>query len=182
MSLVRIDSNYASLKEAIQGTEAPQEVVRNLALIAVTYLSFDGYVHKGQLVMHKAHEQDIRDFFAFLFKRRFLIHSVKSPLEYDWDDNRSMAANNSSGFNYRPIAGTKRFSQHSFGFAFDVNPLQNPCFLQDMSICPPEARYHPYAPGTLGREEVAFLTERGWTWGGDWQNLKDLQHFEKLLT
>lgn len=182
MSLTRIDSRYSSLEEAIQGTKAPEEITRNLVLIDVTYLSFDGYVHKGQLVMHKAHEQDIRDFFDFLFAQRFPIASVKSPCEYDWDDNRSMDANNSSGFNYRPIAGTKRFSQHSFGFAFDVNPVQNPCFFSDGRICPSESRYHPFAPGTLGKDEVAFLKNRGWTWGGDWQSLKDFQHFERILT
>ena len=46
--------------------------------------------------------------------------------DYDGDDDRSMAANNASGFNCRRVAGQRNWSDHAFGAAIDLNPLQNP--------------------------------------------------------
>jgi hypothetical protein len=45
---------------------------------------------------------------------------------YSGDDDRSMAANNTSAFNCRKVAGTSKWSEHAYGRAIDVNPVQNP--------------------------------------------------------
>ena len=47
-----IDSKL-SLEEAITGTKAPTEVINNITLINVEYISFDGFLHRGQIVVHK---------------------------------------------------------------------------------------------------------------------------------
>lgn len=46
--------------------------------------------------------------------------------DYGGDDQRSMAANNTSGYNCRRVAGTAAWSDHAYGAAIDVNPVQNP--------------------------------------------------------
>jgi peptidoglycan LD-endopeptidase CwlK len=97
-----------------------------------------------------------------------------------------MMANNTSGFNYRMIAGTERLSNHARGRAIDINPLLNPCIRGDF-VQPAGAAYDPSRPGTLTTDSpvTQFLKARGWIWGGDWASgrdgkpLKDYQHFEK---
>ena len=64
--------------------------------------------------------------FRTLYEARFPLQRMKLVSEYGGDDEKSMAANNTSGFNCRTVAGTTRWSQHSFGAAIDLNPVQNP--------------------------------------------------------
>ena len=45
---------------------------------------------------------------------------------YGADDHRSMNADNTSAFNCRFVAGTSRWSQHAYGRAIDLNPIENP--------------------------------------------------------
>lgn len=176
------DSTYASLREAIEGTTAPQDVQDALELIDVEYLSFDGCLHAGQIVMRHELADDVRAFFKLLLSERFPVKKVVPIVAYGWDDDESMQRNNSSGFNYRVIAGTDRLSMHC-GNAFDVNPVQNPFTNRRGIVSPPGAVYDPSVSGTLirGSKIVSFLLERGWTWGGNWTDPVDYQHFEKAI-
>jgi hypothetical protein len=97
-----------------------------------------------------------------------------------WSDHLSMAANNTSSFNYRVVAGTSTLSAHATGRAIDINPAFNP-YIRGADTEPPGAVYDPTRPGTLTATHPVtrrFL-ELGWTWGGDFVALKDYQHFEK---
>ena len=58
---------------------------------------------------------------------------------YDGDDNRSMAANNSSAYNCRTVAGQSSFSAHAYGAAVDINPVENPYVTAD-GVLPPAGR------------------------------------------
>lgn len=71
---------------------------------------------------------------------------------------------------------------HSYGFALDINPLQNP-YIKGAVVLPKGAVYDPAVPGTLtGTCAVVKTFKRlGWTWGGEWKSLKDYQHFEKVV-
>src|SRR3546814_7103032 len=53
------------------------------------------------------------------------------------DDGASMRANNTSAFNCRYVAGTTKWSEHSYGRAIDINPLPNP-YVRTGSVDPPE--------------------------------------------
>jgi len=177
-----IDSSYRSLEEAVQGTKAPAEILKTLTLVDVEYVSFDGAVHVGQVVVHKDLAADVKELFASLLSMRFPIQLVVPILAYGWDDEKSMLANNSSAFCYRPIIGTDRLSNHSYGRALDINPLLNPYFAKDGNIYPAGATYNPLVPGTIASNDavVALFREKGWEWGGDWEAVKDYQHFQKL--
>ncbi len=84
-----------------------------------------------------------------------------------------MAADNSSAFNFRYIAGTTELSQHAFGRAIDLNPVENP-WRRPGSIVPAAGRafadLRDIRPGMIGRPGpvVAVFDELGWEWGGDW--------------
>lgn len=181
-----IDSDM-TLQEALR-KECPPEFKEKQRLVDVTYYSFDGKIHKGQLVIDERLVKDIRKVFQVALKHKFPITSV-IPISHDrffkngrWnEDDLSMAANNTSAFNYRVITGGKSLSKHAYGFAIDINPLQNP-YIKKGVVLPPGAVYDTEKPGTLTHNSPVVKTflRLGWTWGGDWKSLKDYQHFEKV--
>jgi hypothetical protein len=107
---------------------------------------------------------------------------------YDANDITSMEADNSSAFNYRVIDRTTRLSNHSYGLAIDINPFYNPYVrkIDGKTLVLPEGA-EEYAdrdkecPYYIKQGDACYLafTKRGFTWGGDWKNQKDYQHFEK---
>lgn len=177
-----VDSNFASLEEAIRGTKAPLSVQEELLLLEVLYFSFDARVHKGQLVLHQELARDVKDIFGELFDMRFPIARVIPISRYGWNDEASMRDNNCSAFNYRVILGTDRLSNHSFGRALDINPVQNPYYARDGRVHPPHAVYNTHVRGTLAKGHPALeaFLSRGFTWGGNWKTPVDYQHLERL--
>lgn len=182
-----IDSDM-SLSQALR-KESPPEFRKRQKLIEVLYYSFDGKIHKGQLVIDERLVADIRKVFRVALENKFPITSV-IPIAHDrffkdgkWnDDDQSMLSNNSSGFNYRTATGSTSLSKHSYGYAIDINPVQNPYIKGDI-VLPAGAVYDTRAPGTLTRNcpVVKTFLRMGWTWGGNWKSLKDYQHFQKVL-
>lgn len=174
----------------------PQEILDRQVLVEVDFYDFDGEMAEGVIVVDRDLARDVNDLFEEIFKDGFPIASAipVADLQFEWDDDRSMRANNTSGFNYRPITGearvsvgagtpvaAPRLSAHALGRAIDINPLLNPYIKGDV-VKPESAAYDPAIVGTIIADSfiVQFLKERGWAWGGDWTSLKDYQHFEKI--
>ncbi|MCW5206231.1 M15 family metallopeptidase [Desulfobulbus sp. F5] len=182
---VIIDSKMTS-KEAFAGlsTDCPEKIRRRQKLIEVKYYSFDKKIHQGQLVIDAELENDVKTVFSLAFKQRFPLQSVIpiAAKQFGWDDNLSMAANNTSVFNYRFSVGSTHLSKHAYGRAIDINPFQNP-YIKGTVVLPKGAKYDPAAAGTLTKNHpiVRAFVRLGWTWGGSWISLKDYQHFQKPL-
>lgn len=165
----------------------PQEILDRQVLVEVDFYDFDGEMAEGVIVVDRDLARDVNDLFEKIFDDGFPIASAipVADLQFEWDDERSMRANNTSGFNYRAVTGEAgagdRLSPHALGRAIDINPLLNPYIKGDV-VKPDGAAYNPSVPGTITADSfiVQFLKERGWTWGGDWMSLKDYQHFEKI--
>lgn len=166
---------------AVAGTAAPPEVAASLCLIDVYHLGFDGRPHRGQIVVHRELAAEIGEIFRLMEQWRFPIAGVVPIVRYGWSDEASMAADNSSAFNYRTIAGTNRLSRHALGRALDINPRENPALYPDGRIAPAGAVYRPGTPGTFteGHPAVCAFIERGWRWGGHFDPMRDYHHFEK---
>ena len=64
--------------------------------------------------------------FAELYEACFPIRKMITVEVYAHDDGRSERDDNTSGFICRDVRGTDRLSQHSYGLAVDINPLENP--------------------------------------------------------
>lgn len=62
-----------------------------------------------------------------------------------------MKDNNTSGFNYRIVKGSKVLSAHSYGMAIDINPMQNP-YVKGKTIQPSGAKYDTKTEGTILRD------------------------------
>jgi copper oxidase (laccase) domain-containing protein len=174
-----------SVEEALRQNPdslAPQEIMERQRLVDVEYYSFDNKLHRGQIVVDMDLVDDVEEAFKLMRKTRFPINTVIpiSDPRFNFDDERSVYANNVSGFNYRTIAGTNRLSNHALGGAIDINPFINPYIRADYQM-PRGVDYDPNALGALVEdgEIVQFFKRHGWEWGGDWTDRKDYQHFQK---
>ncbi len=180
---VIIDSDL-TFAQAMAGTKAPQIVIDSMAILSVRYYSTDGKLHAGQLVVNKAVIEDVKAIFKLIEELKFPINHVIPIVKYDWSDDASMADNNTSAFNYRFIAGTKRLSNHSFGRALDINPFFNPVIYSDGRISPHGAKYNKNGEGVFTKDNpiVKEFIRRGWRWGGNFKSFKDNHHFDKTIS
>jgi hypothetical protein len=161
-----------------------------LRYVKVLHWGFDGLTYSGELIVNKSIAEDIVEIFKELYEQEYPIERMVLVDEYDADDNTSMAANNSSAFNYRVIDGTDRISNHSYGLAIDINPRYNPYVrtVDGKTVVTPVngIEYEDRSldcPYYIDEEDPCYtaFTERGFTWGGEWKNQKDYQHFQKAL-
>ncbi len=168
-----------TFEESLAGRGIPEEIKKNLTLVSIRFFSFEGNEREGQLVVHGDVADEVRKMFDTLLEMKFPIEQVTPVVAYGWDDGASMAANNSSAFNYRLIAGTDRLSNHAYGRAIDINPMQNPYTQRDGLVVPAGAQYDLAHPGTITEHIASVFKSYGWEWGGNWAERKDWQHFEK---
>lgn len=153
----------------------------DLRYLALTYRTPDGADRTGELVVAAEVADDIVSVFRRLYDADFPITSMRLVDDFGADDDASMAADNTSAFNCRPVTGGVGFSAHSFGTAIDVNPLRNP-YVRGDTVLPPAGRDYldrPDSPGVIhaGDAAVAAFADIGWSWGGDWVTPTDYQHF-----
>lgn len=184
-----IDSRMSE-KEVFDGLDpdCPPAIRKRQKIVKVKYYSFDGRIHQGQLVIDKDLVADIKKIFNFALDLKFPINTVipVSAPQFRkngrWDDDLSMEANNTSGFNYREKTGGGSLSNHAYGRAIDINTVQNP-YVKGTLVLPPNGKWQPGTPGTFTADHpiVKMFVSLGWDWGGSWTRLQDYQHFEKPL-
>lgn len=174
------------LKEKMQGKSFKGITIKSyesLRLVKVRYIGFDDVSHEGELVVHEAIAEKVVSIFKTLYEARFPIERMVLIDDYNADDDLSMQANNTSAFNDRLVSGTNHPSNHAYGLAIDINPLVNP-YVTKNGVSPVEGE--PYTDRTLDAKGMikagdvcynAFI-ENGFSWGGEWQNSKDYQHFD----
>jgi poly-gamma-glutamate synthesis protein (capsule biosynthesis protein) len=156
--------------------------LRELRLLRVDHWGFDRRVHRGELVVHRDQARRVLRVVERLFRLRYPIRQMRLVDRYRGDDDRSMAADNTSAFNCRRVAGTSRWSEHAYGRAIDVNPVQNP-YVAGGHVSPPAGRRYAdrarRAPGMIhaGDAVVRAFAAAGWRWGGAWRGARDYQHF-----
>ena len=153
-----------------------------LRLIRMPYRGFDGDTHDGRMVVRASRARDVRAAFHDIYDAGFRIRRMVPVDRYDGDDDASMAANNTSAFNCRRVAGTDRWSEHAYGRALDINPVQNP-WVSGSSVEPPAGEKYTDRSdrrrGMVVRPSpvIRAFARIGWEWGGDWSSSKDYQHF-----
>lgn len=185
------------VKERITGISYPESgctvPYEDLAYVGLLYYDFNGQSQNGELICNKAIAQDMVEIFYELYRNEYQLERVRLIDEYGGDDTASMADNNTSCFNYRVVDGTTSLSKHAYGLAIDVNPYYNPYVVfnktgnGDTYISPPGSEV--YADRSqdfaykIDENDLCYrlFTEHGFTWGGNWNNTKDYQHFQKTL-
>lgn len=162
----------------------PREDLRYLKLL---HKNLKGETLEGELVCNKHIAKDLLDIFYQLYEANYPIEKIRLIDEYDAIDEPSMADNNSSSFNFRFISYTTIVSKHGLGLAVDINPLYNPYvkMVGDwLSIEPANGEAYvdreKSFPYKIDEKDLAYqlFLEKGFEWGGHWQESKDYQHFE----
>ena len=162
-----------------QGCPVDPDALRTLT---VSYLGFDGKTHAGRLVVAAEWAAQLAGVFATLYAERFPIRTMQPVTAYGASDDASMAADNSSAFNCRAVTGGSAFSEHSYGTAIDLNPIENPYLSGELVEPDAGAEYldrSDVRPGmiTADGSVVAAFAAIGWAWLGSWSSPTDYQHF-----
>jgi hypothetical protein len=164
-----------------QGCPVP---LSDLAYLQLSYWGFDQQKHTGVMIVNKRVAKDVVAIFKDLYAQKFPIQRMQLMDDFKGNDIAAMDANNTSAFNCRPVTGKHDvYSFHSFGVAIDVNTLINP-YVKGDYVSPVGGRAYldrsKAVPGMIARNDEAYkaFKSRGWSWGGDWTQPKDYQHFE----
>jgi poly-gamma-glutamate synthesis protein (capsule biosynthesis protein) len=184
-SISRIDADLAGRMRRSHRPGCPVPL-RDLRYLRMTHRDFDGSARTGEMVVHRRWARPVTEAFGRLYDAGFPIARMRLVDDYRADDDLSMAANNTSGFNCRRVAGQTSWSQHASGEAIDINPVQNP-YVRPGRIDPPagrsfaDVRRDRSAPARLGVIRagdlpVTAFSRIGWEWGGSWASSKDYQH------
>ena len=147
---------------------------KKLRAIDLTHLGMDGRLHRGRLIAHRDVVDDLVYVFARALTDGFPIRQMVPVSEFDGDDEASMAADNTSVFNCRRVVGrSSHMSEHAYGTAIDINPMENPYRVNGRTY--PEGAVHA-GPGAITEDSVIVRAMRkvGWGWG---RAYSDLHHF-----
>jgi D-alanyl-D-alanine carboxypeptidase len=178
----RIDSKLAAWMTGRSWRPGCPVGLGDLRLLTLSYRRFDGKTRVGRLVVHADVASELVDVFRTLYRARFPIRRMVPVDAYGASDFRSIEADNTSAFNCRFVEGTSRWSEHAYGRAIDVNPIENPYVSSGRTA---HRASEPYVDRSRRRPGMAFeggvlvrvFDAVGWGWGGRWTSVKDYQHF-----
>jgi hypothetical protein len=162
--------------------------IARLRLLTLRYWGFDGLVHEGPMVLNRSVARDVLSVFRRLFRARFRIKDMHLAVKYrPGHEDPNDTSDHTDAFNCRPVVTARGpldiVSQHSYGWAIDINPIQNPYVTFDGYVRNNHARaYRDRAlmkPGMIhaGDVVVRAFASIGWKWGGYWSGDKDYMHF-----
>ena len=199
-------SRYFTAREILEGDEIYQRIIgksyrenpdiglNELRYLTMLHYNFEGQIQVGEMIVNADIAMDVLNIFRRLFESRYEIQSMYLVDNY-WTgdgnstDTASIEVNNTSAFNYRPITGGGRLSNHALGRAIDINPQQNPYVWHngDGSLGWSHTNASDYIDRTSGalhmitHEDFCYqiFSQYGFSWGGDWSDPIDYQHFEK---
>ncbi len=189
------DSFYISeitdeLWERIRGISYKDNCVlplEDLRYLHVLHRDINGSTHEGEMIVNYHIAEDVLEILKKLYEEAYPIERIRLVDEYGADDELSMRANNSSGFNFRFISYTSIVSKHGLGLAVDINPLYNPYTkLVNGRRSVEPATGEPYLDRSaefdykIVKGDLCYrlFEEHGFEWGGEWVGKKDYQHFD----
>ena len=157
-----------------------------LRLVRVNYWGFDGYRHRGEIVVNTAISAKTMRLFADLYRNKVSIRAMYRVDRFGYsarlkgvDDFASMAADNTSGFNCRQVVGRPGVrSPHAYGRSIDINPFENPYRYSGKWV--PNTWWHTRSAGTYAWTKKSHLVPRimkrngfRWSYGNS-----DAHHFD----
>jgi hypothetical protein len=177
----------AAVEARMRGVSYPDDAevkLSDLRYLRLSYVDFEGVDQIGELVCNQAIADDLLAIFKALYEARYPIRSIRLIDDFGGDDEASMAADNTSCFNYRRKTGMRELSKHARGLAVDINPFENP-YVRPSRVRPADAaafadRTKDF-PHKIDKDDLCYrlFREHGFSWGGTWRSVRDYQHFEK---
>ena len=159
----------------------------DLRYIHILHVDINGQKHEGEMICNKHIAETLIKIFRKLYEEKYPIEKMVLIDEYDADDETAMEDNDSSCFNFRFIAYTKKISKHGLGLAVDINTLYNPYIkvVDGKTIIQPKTaeKYidrNKNFDYKIEKNDLCYklFIENGFQWGGDWEDRKDYQHFD----
>jgi hypothetical protein len=161
----------------------------NLRLLTVSHWGFDGRVHTGQLVVNRTAAAPLARVFRRLYVLRFPIRHLRFADAYGPARSQPADGDISGSFECRQAVpspcssgtGTGSWSNHAYGLAVDLNPIENPyvgCGRSRERASIPYLDRSRLRPGMVTPAVVKAFRAIGWGWGGNWSgSTKDYMHF-----
>lgn len=166
------------------GCPAP---LSDLRLLTVTHWDFAGRERTGQLVVHRDAAAPLAKVFRRLHQLRFPIRHMRLADMYGPKRARPTDGDVTGSFRCRRAvpspcgSGSGNWSNHAYGLAVDINPVENP-YVGCGAVH--DARSRRYVDrsrlrkGMVTPAVVRAFRSIGWGWGGDWSgDTKDYMHF-----
>ena len=162
-----------------------------LRVLTIRHWGFDRREHTGQLVVNEDVAAPLARVFVKLYELRFPIRDLQ--LDDAYGPHRPVAdeADVSDAFECRQAVaspctssrskGTGHWSEHAYGHAVDLNPVENPyvgCGMTRHRASLPYLDRSRLRRGMVTPDVVAAFRSIGWGWGGSWSGAtKDYMHF-----
>jgi len=156
-----------------------------LRYLTVNYWGFDGYRHRGEVVVRSTAAMKFAIAMTKLYNARVPIRAMFLPDRFGYsgqsggaNDYASMRHDNTSAFNCRLVTGDPHSrSPHSYGTAIDLNPWENP-FRSNDGWLPNgwwgDKQIGKYAWKRSDHLVVRLMREAGFSWP---YGKYDAQHF-----
>ena len=156
----------------------------DLAWLRLAFWGFDDQRHTGELLVHGDVARDVVSVFERLYEAKFPMEELSLVTREELDAPPTGDSNETTAFACRPTTGGTTFSQHAYGRAVDVNSFQNPYVSGDLVLPELASAYldrERSLPGMIEDDGpvVRAFASIGWEWGGNWQTVKDYQHFSQ---
>jgi hypothetical protein len=162
-----------------------------LRVLNVTYRGFDRRSHIGQLVVNVDAVQPLTRVFRRLYALGFPIRHMQLSDTYgpravrppDGDFTASFECRQASASPCSGMAnrGTGSWSEHAYGEAVDLNPVENPyvgCGMTRDKVSLSYVDRSRRRRGMVTPAVVRAFRAVGWGWGGSWAGAtKDYMHF-----
>ena len=181
-TISRIDAAQAKRMTGVSWRPGCPVHLRDLRLLTLSHRRFDGKTRLGRLIVHADAAREMVDVFRTLYRAGFPIRRMVPVDAYGASDFRSIEADNTSAFNCRYVEGTTGWSEHAYGRAIDVNPIENPYVSGGRTSHRASVTYVDRSRRRPGMAVESGVLVRafdsiGWGWGGRWTSVKDYQHF-----
>ena len=155
----------------------------DLRLLTVSHRGFDKRTHRGQLIVNKSAAAPLRRVFRRIYSLHFPIRQMNLAVY-----GRRWPPDASGSFECRKAVpspcnpnGSTGWSNHAYGLAVDINPVENPYVGCGASYHRDGRKYidrSRHRPGMVTPRVVKAFRDIGWGWGGSWAgNTKDYMHF-----
>jgi hypothetical protein len=160
-----------------------------LRLLTVSYHGVDRGTHTGRLVVNRSAAAPLARVFQRLYRLHFPIRHLSIADTYGPARSRPADGDISGSFECRQAVpspcvggrGTGTWSEHAYGRAVDLNPVENPYVGCGQSRDPASRPYFNrsrHRRGMVTAAVVRAFRSVGWGWGGSWAGAtKDYMHF-----
>ena len=159
-----------------------------LRVLTVSYWGFDAKPHTGQLVVNADATSKLTIAFSKLYAMHFPIRYMALANTYGPAADIPPGDDVTASFECRQAAAspcvggrTGSWSEHAYGEAVDLNPLENPyvgCGQTRDKLAVSFMNRSNVRPGMVNASVVAAFRSVGWGWGGSWfGSTKDYMHF-----